>query len=75
MLLFGLFVGQTIGPVVWGYLGEQTNFAVPFAVSGIALLLLGAIAPPVLRRAGLPPEPPIEQPTDAHGEAGKPSSA
>ncbi len=54
MLLFSVFNGQSLGPVVWGLVAELRGYAVCFAISGGALLILAALIGPGLRSSGLP---------------------
>jgi MFS family permease len=54
MLLFAVFNGQSLGPVLWGILAEHRSYAACFLVSGLALLAMSALAMPALRRNDLP---------------------
>jgi len=54
MLLFAVFNGQSLGPVLWGLLAEHYDYAACFRVSGIVLLAMSMLAMPALRRSDLP---------------------
>lgn len=54
LLLFSVFNGQSLGPVIWGILAEHRGYPVCFLTSGIGLLAMAAITPVALTRTGLP---------------------
>ncbi len=66
ILLFGLFTGQTVGPILWGHVAFATDFAIPFALAGTCLIVLAFVVPAILRRFGLPPPArPMPSPANA----------
>ena len=57
ILLFSVFNGQSLGPIVWGAVAAQEGYDFCFRASGMILLSLSLITIRALKQAGLPRSP------------------